>query len=153
MCKSYFLFILLQFSFFLSFFSTGTYLQITIHKDIHIPCPHNHVYIYDGLPNFVASGHPNVLLGAYCGSNLSQPIIATAASGYLTVHFKRDLPNHGFNASYVKLQKESLNESSEYCLENATLVENVTICLRNFCPNDCYNFLNHGWCDKVRLIL
>ncbi|GIY78358.1 hypothetical protein CDAR_179641 [Caerostris darwini] len=120
--------------------STGTYLQLVIHNDINIPCPHNHVYVYDGLPNFVASGHPNILLGAFCGTNMSQPIIATASSGYLTVHFKRDVMPHGFNATFARL----LQDPPRDCCGD----ENCSICIENNCPNNCSSALGQGNCDN-----
>ncbi|GFW79513.1 multiple epidermal growth factor-like domains protein 8 [Trichonephila clavipes] len=116
--------------------STGAYLQITIHNDINIPCPHNHVYVYDGLPNFVASGHPNVLLGSFCGTNLSHPIVATASSGYLTIHFKRGMLPHGFNASYIRLTQHPPN-----------IIGDCTFCYEHQCPNNCSSHLNQGFCD------
>ncbi|XP_042899680.1 multiple epidermal growth factor-like domains protein 8 [Parasteatoda tepidariorum] len=120
--------------------STGTYLQVKIHKDINIPCPHNHIYIYDGLPNFVASDHPNTLLGSFCGTNLSHPIVATAASGYLTIHFKRGALAHGFNASYTRLPH------LPNCCDDTNADNNCTTCSNQRCPNNCSNSLNQGQC-------
>ncbi|XP_054720538.1 multiple epidermal growth factor-like domains protein 8 [Uloborus diversus] len=126
--------------------STGTYLQITIHKDINIPCPHNHIYIYDGLPNFVAADHPNILLGAFCGTNLSHPIIAIATSGYLTVHFKRDSDSHGFNASYIRVEQCS-NDAIQCCEEKYNQSASDAFCSTSYCPNNCSYSLNQGRCD------
>ncbi|GBM96414.1 Multiple epidermal growth factor-like domains protein 8 [Araneus ventricosus] len=126
--------------------STGAYLQITILNDINIPCPHNHVYVYDGLPNFVASGHPNVLLGAFCGTNLSHPIVATASSGYLTVHFKRDVMPHGFNASYIRLTHHPPSVETDCCGEDSE--KNCSLCIESSCPNNCSSALNQGHCDN-----
>ncbi|XP_035218074.1 multiple epidermal growth factor-like domains protein 8, partial [Stegodyphus dumicola] len=128
--------------------STGSFLQVTIYKDINVPCPHNHIYVYDGLPNFVASGHPNILLGAYCGSNLSEPIIATASSGYLTIHFKRDKLAHGFNASYARVHKNITSSSQELCNSTLSVSANGTSCISASCPNNCSSS-NQGKCVKM----
>ena len=55
----------------------------------------DHVYVYDGIPNFIDSNHRGVLLGVFCGFYTGMFNAVVARSGVLTVYFDGDIGGNG----------------------------------------------------------
>ncbi|UYV69929.1 MEGF8 [Cordylochernes scorpioides] len=82
----------------------GLPMELAIH-DINVPCPYNHIYVYDGYPQFVSHDKPGRLLAAVCGQNLSESVVLVAPSGVLTIYYHRSHDSTGFNATYRPLDE------------------------------------------------
>lgn len=128
-------------------------IQLTIHADMKIKCPQNHLYIYDGLPEFISARHHGKLLGSYCSLNLSKPIITVASSGYMTIYYKRTNPAHGFNATYHRLEcGHSCKISNKTCRGDKCQCKNGfsgVSCDKEICKNKCSFQSGHGVCQQL----
>jgi hypothetical protein len=51
----------------------------------------DHVYVYDGIPEFVDSTGSGILLGAFCGFSTRELEQVVARSGILTIYFDADI--------------------------------------------------------------
>ena len=51
----------------------------------------DHVYVYDGIPEFIDSTGSGVLLGAFCGFYTEEFNKVIAKSGIVTVYFDADI--------------------------------------------------------------
>ncbi|XP_077985026.1 multiple epidermal growth factor-like domains protein 8 [Glandiceps talaboti] len=122
-------------------------ISLTIEDTIQIECQNDHVYVYDGVPESisgVADQSESVLLGAFCGQGLMEPITVAATSGIMTVVFEgnvsRGAISKHFTASYV------VNRCPAECTGNRECQGNECICSDNYrgvdcsaevCPDDC----------------
>ncbi|XP_067133716.1 multiple epidermal growth factor-like domains protein 8 [Centruroides vittatus] len=128
-------------------------IQLTIHADMKIKCPQNHLYIYDGLPEFISARYHGKLLGSYCSLNLSKPIVTVATSGHMTIYYKRTNPAHGFNATYQRLEcGHSCKLLNKTCHGERCRCKNgfsgVT-CNKEICKNKCSSQFGYGVCQQL----
>ncbi|XP_052789212.1 multiple epidermal growth factor-like domains protein 8 [Mya arenaria] len=128
-------------------------------EQLAVECELDHVYVYDGIPEFIDSAGLGVLLGAFCGFH-SLDINVTANSGILTVYFDADISGdnsttQGFNASYHVNRCNQIcdNHSNQMCYHGDCVCKeglagfpgcNITVC------EDGYTFnKEESSCEKV----
>ncbi|CAG2100157.1 unnamed protein product [Medioppia subpectinata] len=128
-------------------------ISLTIERDMRVECPDANIQVFDGVPEFVASGAHSKKLGFYCGTDLKQDIHLVATSGFLTVFFERHDPHQGFNASYTRLDCQFCPAfKSRECVDNQCVCADNKIgsnCDVNICPNNCSAAENQGTCDAI----
>ena len=128
-------------------------ISVTIEKDMRVQCPHSNIQVFDGVPDFVASGLLSKKLGFYCGTDLTKDIELVAYSGFLTVFFERRDSSQVFNASYVRLDCESCHAFADrHCADNQCVCLDYRIgakCQVNICPNNCSADAGQGTCDQM----
>ncbi|XP_037559962.1 multiple epidermal growth factor-like domains protein 8 [Dermacentor silvarum] len=136
----------------------GATLELTLLPNLRVPCPENHIYVYSGVPPFVLSAvrgsEESVLLGAFCGTNLTANITLVSPTGWLSVYFRRGRLPQGFSASFRRLDCPSacMFEQQHHCSHSGECV-----CGRGYvgshcqvasCPNECSASQHHGLCEK-----
>ena len=135
-------------------------------KDINLDCHTDHIFIYDGMPNFRlgAIRSSSDFIGSLCGANPSAIPAIESRSGTLVVVFKRNVAQNiferGFNASFVVNQCPHSCTGNRYCHSNGTHESCIckpgwtgTACNGVKCPMNCSESLGQGHCDQVRLLL
>ncbi|XP_039280047.1 multiple epidermal growth factor-like domains protein 8 isoform X2 [Nilaparvata lugens] len=133
---------------------TSNIIQLTIDKDIQVPCLENSVYIYDGLPDFVSltGSHQSHVLGVFCSQDTQYPITVEAKSGILTVHYKQGGHiSEGFNATVSVLSCPNNCPPNRECRHGVCVCPEGTVgtnCSDLLCPNNCSAHLKQGNCDK-----
>ena len=65
----------------------------------------DHVYVYDGVPEFVDSSGSGILLGAFCGFYSNQTVNVTATTGILTIYFDADISSE---CEWIIVQLDSI---------------------------------------------
>lgn len=131
-------------------------------KDIALDCQTDHVYIYDGMPNFKldASKSSFNLIGSLCGTNPSSIPAVESISGTLVVVFKGNVSlntrTNGFNASFVINYCPKLCTGNRHCHSNGTHESCIckpgwtgTACDDVICPLNCSEGQGNGHCDQV----
>lgn len=113
-------------------------IQLTIGATLHIKCPANHVYVYEGL---FSTNSPGQLLGSFCGTQLNKPIVIASKTNQLSVYYRRSKMGEGFNATYRQMW------CPEGCLgKNRVCQDGLCICRPGFsgptcevqlCPKGC----------------
>ena len=131
-------------------------------KDIALDCQTDHVYIYDGMPNFKLDANKSSfnLIGSLCGTNPSSIPAIESNSGTLVVVFKGNVslnsPTSGFNASFVINNCPKLCTGNRHCHSNG--IHENCVCKRGWtgtacddavCPSNCSESLGNGHCDQV----
>ena len=136
---------------------------ITFHvKDIALDCQTDHVYVYNGMPNFKLDSNKSSfnLIGSLCGTNPSSIPAIESNSGTLVVVFKGNVGlnsrTNGFNASFLMNHCPNSCSGNRYCYNNGTHENCVckpgwtgTACDDAICPADCSESLGNGHCDQV----
>ena len=134
-------------------------------KDISLDCQTDHIYVYDGMPNYELGGvkSSSNLIGSLCGSDASSIPVIESRSGSLVVVFKGNVGLHslteGFNASFVVNQCPDSCTGNRYCHSNGTHESCVckpgwigAACDDVVCPANCSEGLGRGHCDQVSFI-
>ena len=135
-------------------------------KDIALDCQTDHIYIYDGMPNFKLGGIESSfnLIGSLCGTDPSSIPAIESRSGTLVVVFKGNVGlsslTSGFNATFIVNQCPNSCKGNRYCHSNGTHESCIckpgwtgTACDDVICPANCSEGPGHGYCDQVSNLL
>ena len=131
-------------------------------KDISLDCQTDHIYIYDGMPNFKLDGTKSSfnLIGSLCGNSISGINAVESQSGTMVVVFDGNVGSNsqskGFNVTFVVNQCPNSCTGNRYCHNNGTHENCVCkpgwigmACDDVMCPANCSESLGHGRCDQV----
>lgn len=130
-------------------------------KDIALDCQTDHVYVYDGIPDFKinSTGSFNPI-GSLCGTNPFGIPALESSSGTMVVMFRGNIGANsrtsGFNASVVVNQCPNSCTGNRYCRRNG--MKESCVCKASWtgpacddviCPENCSDSLGYGHCDLV----
>lgn len=137
-------------------------IQLTIGSSLHIICPENHVYIYEGL---FSTNSPGQLLGSFCGTQLNKPIVISSKTNQLSVYYRRSRVEEGFNATYRQMWcPEGCTGKNRVCQDGLCICKagfSGPTCETELCPKGCSanSLLSRkhlepsGTCDTVSELL
>ena len=102
-------------------------IQLTIHGDSVLPCPHNYLYIFEGVPSFLMTergyGQDARVIATLCDPDSSFPKTVEAHSGIMTIRYKKYSAAHGFNATFQLVKH--LKDKSELMPRNISCSEDT----------------------------
>ncbi|XP_011483811.1 multiple epidermal growth factor-like domains protein 8 [Oryzias latipes] len=140
-------------------------IALTLHPDSHTYCKGSYVYVFDGLPRFLGNGvvhSDHNLIGAFCGTTMSEPITVEATSGVMSVYFEANVTSNkpqGFNASFWVRRCQQNSEGEEglsTCPGEAQCRGGLCHCPQGYggphcdrpiCPQDCGAAEGRGVCN------
>ncbi|XP_075437563.1 multiple epidermal growth factor-like domains protein 8, partial [Ascaphus truei] len=128
-------------------------LALTLQPDISIPCAHSSVYVFDGVPAFLDTGHlqsDRSLLGAFCGMGRGgETLTVEASSGVLVVYYEANSTEPaGFNATYTVHRCSPPCSASHVCHEQSCVCRSPP-CERVLCPRNCSAEDGRGVCNQT----
>ncbi|XP_062321572.1 multiple epidermal growth factor-like domains protein 8 [Osmerus eperlanus] len=125
-------------------------VALTLHPDSQTQCSSSYVYVFDGLPQFLANGavhSDHNLIGAFCGTTRTQPTTVEATSGVISVYFEANVSSdrpQGFNASFWVRRCRQGQEETE---EGAPVCQGVAQCRGGLCQ--CPQGYGGPHCDRL----
>ncbi|XP_006821585.2 multiple epidermal growth factor-like domains protein 8 [Saccoglossus kowalevskii] len=134
-------------------------ITLTLEENLQIECQKDHVYVYDGIPESISGVHSqsqSVMLGAFCGTGLREPITVKATSGVMTVVFEANIAQSAITQGFTALY--TIEECPLRCHGNRQCVNGHCVCMDRYrgsdcqiqiCPQDCNQHLSQGVCDDV----
>ncbi|XP_038062576.1 multiple epidermal growth factor-like domains protein 8 [Patiria miniata] len=133
-------------------------ISLTV-EGIEALCGRDYMYVYDGIPSYLSSSHPELAgadLGAFCGQDPLERVTAVAHSGIMTVVYQANhtgsTDSPGFVASY------SVNRCPGGCHGNRECILGTCRCISGYrgpnceeeaCPGNCSQADGQGICDEA----